>query len=146
MIDRPEVRHRRQRLKELIDLRFGGEQKNLLTHIQDFADVSHNQGEMSGLVSGTKAFGEKKAARLCELIGLRSGWFDLPLGSGFDYGLPAGQPGLEAREPRQHGYKVASRAGDEEILVQAFRLAHREVQRAWLSQARSILNDHHVVL
>ena len=85
-MDAPEVLHRRARLRELIEKRFGGRQIDLINHIQDRTDKRPNQGELSALVNdnGNKSFGEKKGWSLAKQIGLSRNWFDLPLGSALE--------------------------------------------------------------
>lgn len=67
-MDREE--HRRQRLKSLIDSKYSGIQRNLINQF------GLNSGEMSRILSGKKAFGERKARNLERIIGLQSGWLD----------------------------------------------------------------------
>ena len=89
-MDAPEVLHRRARLRELIEKRFGGRQIDLINHIQDRTDKRPNQGELSALVNdnGNKSFGEKKGWSLAPsrraLTNLSRNWFDLPLGSALE--------------------------------------------------------------
>jgi hypothetical protein len=66
---------RRANLAAVIEQRFGGKQAALIDQI----DI--NQGELSGLLSGKKNFGEKKARSLEILIGMPSGSLDLPPGT-----------------------------------------------------------------
>ena len=79
------VSARRRALKALIDTKYGGLQSGFV------ADTGMNQGEVSGLLSGRKHFGEKKA-RAIELI---SG---LPYRS-MDKLFPGNVVPLDAREP-----------------------------------------------
>ena len=76
------MRHRRIRLRELIDQCFSGQQRALLDFVEKKTGKRPNQGEMSGLTKDDgKSFGDKKAKALAESIGLNRRWFDLPLGS-----------------------------------------------------------------
>ncbi|SHM05179.1 hypothetical protein SAMN05216428_11280 [Nitrosospira sp. Nsp11] len=61
---------RRARLRRLIDERFNGKQTDLL------AACNQNQGEISGLLSGKRVFGEKKARTLEDELHLGRGYFD----------------------------------------------------------------------
>lgn len=60
---------RRERLRQLIEDRFGGRQSALVE------EIGINQGELSGLLK-TKSFGEKKARSLEEQLKLPSKWLD----------------------------------------------------------------------
>lgn len=46
-MDDSETLHRRARLRELVKVRFGGEQKALLVHILSRTGKAANQGELS---------------------------------------------------------------------------------------------------
>lgn len=81
-MDDSETLHRRARLRELVKVRFGGEQKALLAHILSRTGKAANQGELSLLTrdNSGKSFGDKKARTLTEQIGLDRRWFDMPIG------------------------------------------------------------------
>lgn len=55
---------RRRRLQSWIDQNFGGRQSHFLENIAARTGELANQGELSGLLSGKKSFGEKKARKL----------------------------------------------------------------------------------
>lgn len=82
-MDDKETLHRRARLRELIRECFADEQKHLLEHIRTRTGKLPNQGEISTLCknNGPRSFGDKKAKKLTEQIGLNRRWFDMPLGS-----------------------------------------------------------------
>ena len=107
-MDDSETLHRRARLRELVKVRFGGEQKALLAHILSRTGKAANQGELSLLTrdNSGKSFGDKKARTLTEQIGLDRGWFDMPIGACLnsseqvaDATLPTG-PHLCVEEPK----------------------------------------------
>ena len=82
VMDDRETLNRRARLRELITVCFGGFDKGLLTHILMNTGKSANQGELSALKRDNgKSFGDKKAKRLTEQIGLHRRWFDFPVGT-----------------------------------------------------------------
>lgn len=86
-MDDTETRHRRLRLRELVDACFAGSQKALIRRIEERTGEKQNQGEISGLVkldNPSRSFGDKKARTLTERIGLDRRWFDLPLGTDLD--------------------------------------------------------------
>lgn len=56
--------HRRERLQGWIDAHFAGRQSHFLEAIAVRTGEIANQGELSGLLSGKKSFGEKKARKL----------------------------------------------------------------------------------
>lgn len=56
--------HRRERLQGWIDTHFAGRQSHFLESIAVRTGEIANQGELSGLLSGKKSFGEKKARKL----------------------------------------------------------------------------------
>lgn len=56
--------HRRERLQRWIDSHFAGKQSHFLEGIAARTGEIANQGELSGLLSGKKSFGEKKARKL----------------------------------------------------------------------------------
>lgn len=83
-MDDAETLLRRARLRELVEHCFGGKQAALVRHIEARTGKRPNQGEISLLMkdhSPAKSFGDKKARRLCEQIGLSRRWFEMPLGS-----------------------------------------------------------------
>jgi len=85
-MDDSETLHRRARLRELVNVHFGGEQKNLLAYILSRTGKAANQGELSLLMKDNSgnSFGDKKARTLTEQIGLDRRWFDMPVRSGLD--------------------------------------------------------------
>lgn len=109
--------HRRARLKELLDQHFPGDrpQKDLLEFVER-RGYHHNQGELSTLIKegSTKSFGEKKARKLADMIGLGEYWFDHPLGTFLEKHEwrmaehpPLGRPaGLAAKEDSPSLYGV----------------------------------------
>lgn len=67
------VANRRARLAELIATRYKSQ--------AEFVALSgQSQSEVSGMVNGTKSFGEKKARKIESQCGLPSGWLDRPAG------------------------------------------------------------------
>ena len=60
---------RRQRLQQIIDEMFGGSQAKFIEKTEI------NQGELSGLLK-QKSFGEKKARKIEQQIGLAAGYLD----------------------------------------------------------------------
>ena len=62
-MDDSETLHRRARRRELVKVRFGGEQKALFAHILSRTGKAANQGELSLLTrdNSGKSFGDKKA-------------------------------------------------------------------------------------
>jgi len=89
-MDDSETLHRRARLRELVNVHFGGEQKNLLAYILSRTGKAANQGELSLLMKDNSgnSFGDKKARTLTEQIGLDRRWFDMPVRSGLDSSGP----------------------------------------------------------
>lgn len=87
-MDDAETLHRRMRLRELIQRCFDNRLTDLLTHIQGRTGKAANQGELSALQKdhGPKSFGDKKAKRLTEQIGLHRHWFAMPAGTHLDRG------------------------------------------------------------
>ncbi|MDB5813495.1 MAG: hypothetical protein JWN23_612 [Rhodocyclales bacterium] len=85
-MDDLETRHRRARLRELIDVGFDQKLVNLLRFIEQRTGTAPNQGELSALKreNSGKSFGDKKARTLTEQIGLDRRWFDEPMGSGLE--------------------------------------------------------------
>ena len=70
MADKNEIQAlRRQRLRQLIEDRYGGRQSALVE------EIGINQGELSGLLR-LKSFGEKKARSLEDQLGLPAKWLD----------------------------------------------------------------------
>lgn len=67
---------RRRRLQDWIDQRFGGVQSAFLEDIASRTGKPANQGELSGLLSGKKSFGEKKARKLEQQAGMPPSWLD----------------------------------------------------------------------
>ena len=55
-MDDSETLHRRARLRELVKVRFGGEQKALLAHILSRTGKAANQGELSLSCADCAAF------------------------------------------------------------------------------------------
>lgn len=85
VMDDRETLNRRARLRELIAVCFDGFDKGLLTHILAMTGETANQGELSALKRDNgKSFGDKKAKRLTEQIGLHRRWFDFPVGTNID--------------------------------------------------------------
>jgi phage repressor protein C with HTH and peptisase S24 domain len=70
------VTARRRRLQDWIDQRFGGVQSAFLEDIATRTGKPANQGELSGLLSGKKSFGEKKARKLEQQAGMPPSWLD----------------------------------------------------------------------
>jgi len=70
------VSTRRRRLQHWIEERFGGIQSAFLEDIASRTGKPANQGELSGLLSGKKSFGEKKARKLEEQAGMPQSWLD----------------------------------------------------------------------
>jgi len=85
-MDDNETKHRRARLRELIEVAFGGKDAALLHHIQARTGKPANQGELSALQKddGPRSFGDKKAKTLTDQIGLHRNWFMFPMGTGLD--------------------------------------------------------------
>lgn len=69
------VTNRRLKLQHLIDTAFGGSQASFI------AKTDINQGELSGLLRN-KSFGEKKARKIEQQVGVNSGYLDSPIGEG----------------------------------------------------------------
>lgn len=67
---------RRRQLQAWIDRKFAGVQNSFLADIALRTGKPANQGELSGLLSGKKSFGEKKARKLEEQAGMPAGWLD----------------------------------------------------------------------
>lgn len=81
-MDDKETLNRRARLRELIESCFDNSDKGLLDHILLKTGIAANQGELSAIQKDHgKSFGDKKAKRLTELIGLHRRWFDFPSGT-----------------------------------------------------------------
>lgn len=82
-MDDAETLHRRLRLRELIHRCFDNRLIDLLAHIQSRTGKAANQGELSALQKdhGPKSFGDKKAKKLTEQIGLHRHWFSMPAGT-----------------------------------------------------------------
>jgi phage repressor protein C with HTH and peptisase S24 domain len=70
------VTNRRKRLQYWIDEQFNGVQSAFIEDIAVRTGVSANQGELSGLLSGKKSFGEKKARKLELQAGMPGFWLD----------------------------------------------------------------------
>ncbi|WP_430434784.1 LexA family protein [Methyloversatilis sp.] len=85
-MDDNETLNRRARLRELIRECFGDKQINLIRHVHHRTGEMPNHGEMSVLTKdhSGKSFGDKKAKRLTEQIGMHRRWFDMPLGTNID--------------------------------------------------------------
>lgn len=64
-------RTRREGLRQVIDTKFGGRQADFV------AKTNMNQGEVSLLLKN-KSFGEKKARKIEQLVGLPPGYLDIP--------------------------------------------------------------------
>ncbi|URL59596.1 helix-turn-helix transcriptional regulator [Luteibacter flocculans] len=73
---------RRSQLQAWIDEKFAGVQNAFLADIAARTGTPANQGELSGLLSGKKSFGEKKARKLEGQAGMPAGWLDRPATSG----------------------------------------------------------------
>jgi hypothetical protein len=71
------VANRRLKLQHLINIKFGGSQAAFATKTEI------NQGELSGLLRN-KSFGEKKARKIEQIVGLPSGYLDSPIGEDTD--------------------------------------------------------------
>lgn len=69
------VTNRRLKLQHLIDTAFGGSQASFI------AKTDINQGELSGLLR-SKSFGEKKARKIEQQVGIDSGYLDSLIGEG----------------------------------------------------------------
>lgn len=67
---------RRRQLQAWIDDKFAGVQSAFLADIAARTGQPANQGELSGLLSGKKSFGEKKARKLEEQAGMPAAWLD----------------------------------------------------------------------
>lgn len=78
-MDSKETTNRRIRLKELINTCFEEKAENLLAYIEQRTGKRPNQGEISALQI-SKSFGDKKAKRLAEQIGMHARWFEFPPG------------------------------------------------------------------
>lgn len=84
--------NRRRRLALLIDRKYG-------TQAEFVRATGENQGEVSGLLSGKKSFGEKKARKIELESGIPSGWLDLAAGGEADLtGIP-NERGVMHAEP-----------------------------------------------
>lgn len=85
-MDDAETLHRRSRLRELIERCFDARLTDLLAHIEARTGKRPNQGELSALQKdhGPKSFGDKKARKLTEQIGLHRHWFAMPAGTHLD--------------------------------------------------------------
>ena len=84
-MDDKETRHRRARLRELIEANFDGLDINLIKFIEHRIGKRVNQGELSAIQKDDgKSFGDKKARTLTEQIGLNRRWFDMALGTNLD--------------------------------------------------------------
>lgn len=75
-LDSATTRLRRNRLQEWIDQRFAGKQAHFLESIATHTGRAPNQGELSGLLSGKKSFGEKKARKLEIQAGMPAMYLD----------------------------------------------------------------------
>lgn len=82
-MDTPETANRRLRLRELVDKCFNGTLADVLRHIKSRTDKGTSQSELSGLLIA-KSFGERKAAKLADDIGLHRKWFEMPSGTNLD--------------------------------------------------------------
>lgn len=81
-MDDKETLNRRARLRELIACEFESNDQNLLRFIAQKTGKMPNQGELSSIQKDNgKSFGDKKAKKLTEQIGLHRRWFDLPVGT-----------------------------------------------------------------
>lgn len=81
-MDDNETLLRRARLRELIDSCFDGSVTKLIDFIGARTGKRPNQGEMSALKKDHgKSFGDKKAKKITEQVGLSRTWFSMPLGS-----------------------------------------------------------------
>lgn len=85
-MDDEEMLHRRARLRELVEVAFGGRTVDLLAHIKARTGKDANSGELSSLQKdhGPKSFGDKKARTLTAQIGLHRHWFSQPMGCNID--------------------------------------------------------------
>lgn len=86
------VQVRRLNLQRWIDERFGGVQSAFLEDIATRTGKPANQGELSGLLSGKKSFGEKKARNLEAQAGMPPNW----LNSSQDMPSPTAESGLSS--------------------------------------------------
>lgn len=135
-MDDSETLHRRARLRELVKVRFGGEQKSLLSHILSRTGKAANQGELSLLMKdhSGKSFGDKKARTLTEQIGLDRRWFEQQLGTGLEphdkapVTSPQAAPYPCAQEPITRYAESAAAAAAVEMAKQA-----QEVGLMWLT-------------
>jgi phage repressor protein C with HTH and peptisase S24 domain len=93
------VTTRRQQLQLWIDERFGGVQSAFLEDVAARTGKPPNQGEMSGLLSGKKSFGEKKARKLEFQAGMPDGYLDAR--------NEVAQPAPAGSAPGDHSHAVA---------------------------------------
>lgn len=88
--------HRRLRLAELIRNHYGDKQANFI------AETEQNQGEISGILGGKKAFGEKKAAALESVARIAPGSLDQPVGTPFVF-IEQSTTASSPNEPQSKG-------------------------------------------
>lgn len=146
MPDDTEMRHRRLRLRELIDQCFNGQQRALLDFVEKKTGKRPNQGEMSGLTKDDgKSFGDKKAKALAESIGLHRRWFDLPLGSNLFHSewsrdLPEKQPQASKQaQQQQQNYALTDPAIQEVISI--MKSVNHDYQQQILGNAKMLLAE-----
>lgn len=65
-----DAENRRRRLHELIATRYHGRQVDFVR------ESGESQSEVSGILNGNKSFGEKKARKIENTLGLPHGWLD----------------------------------------------------------------------